>query len=202
MATRVVVADVVATLAVAGAVHPPKAVVREAAITAVAHAPPTQVSQGKTQATVAAMVLGMALHHVVIAVHKAHVRRVTTSHAYRVMKCNARTRVAHVWTWVSSATTSTNASPAAMCQQAFRHLACLRVAAVAVAGVATVVAEAVVVVIAAVAVETGAVVVHAQVAAVAVAIQAADFNADRLRSIKPLKKQLQAAFLLFCFFYL
>ena len=169
----VVVVGAAATPAVAGDVRRPMAVVKTAktpleaaATTAAALAPPTQASRVKTQVT-AVMVQPS---HAASAGHKPHARQETTNHASRVMKCSVRTHAARAWTWVTSATTSTNANRAAMCQPAFLRLACPHVALEA-DGVATVA-----VVIAALAPVTG-VVAHDRAAAAEVT-RVADFNAD------------------------
>ena len=150
------------------AVKTAKTPVEVAAVTtAVARVPPTLVSHGKTLVTV--LVMATAARHVASVAHKAHALRVTTKHANHVMKCSARTHVAHVLTWASSVTTLTSASRPAMCQRAFHHLACQRAALVAVAGVAIAAVAAVVTLVEA---------APAQVAAVVGAIRAAGFDAD------------------------
>ena len=179
-----------ATTAVAEAARLPKAVVitaitvaKAAAISAVAHVPPTLVSHDKTPVTVLALVT--VPRHAVSAAHKRRAHRATISmkanRAFRAMKCSARTHAARAWTWVTSLTILTNANPPAMCRQAFHHQACPRAAAVVVAEVATVAVVVVVVVIAAVeaAAETGAAVALAQVAEAEVAATpVAGFSAD------------------------
>ena len=153
-----------ATQAVAGVVHR-QMVATAAATTAVAHAHPTLASQGRTQVT-AMSVASRAVNNVA---HKPHAHHGTNSPARREMKYNARTHAAPALTWVSSATTLTNASPPVMCQRAFHLQVCQHAAAVAEAAIVAVAAE------------TSAVAaVRAQVAAVAVATPAAGFGADRL----------------------
>ena len=148
--------------------------VKAAATTAVAHAPPTPASQGKTLVT-AQVTVG---RHVANAARKPHALRATTSHASRVMKCSARTHAAHVSIWGTSATILMNASQAAMCQQASHHPVCLR-AAVAVAAEAAIAA----VVVAATSVAAARAPVVAVVVVVVVVVGeslVADFGADQL----------------------
>lgn len=170
-----VVVDAVVTREPVGVVRPPKAVVitvaKAAATLAAAHAPPTRGSHGKTQVTALAMVPRLAAS----AARKRHAHRVTASHACRAMKSNARTRAAPALTWASSATTSMNANPPAMCLQAFPHRDCPHAAVAVVAGAVTGV-EAV-----AIAAEaaTGAAAVRVQAVAAGVG-RAADFSADRI----------------------
>ena len=111
--------------------------------------------------------------HVASAAHKRLARRAT--------KYNAKTHAVPALTWVINETTSTNANPPAMCQQAFHHLACPRAALAAVAEAATV-AVAVAVVA-----ETSVAAARARAAAVA-ATRAAAFGVDlqiNLRQIDP-----------------
>ena len=126
------------------------------ATTAVAHAPPTQVSQGKTQVTVA-----VVANRAASVAPKAHAHHTAISHVCRATKYNAKTHAAPALTWANSAMTLTNASQPAMCQQASHHLACPR-AAVVVAEAVTVVATEVAV----------AAVAETSAEGVAVAIQA------------------------------
>ena len=146
--------------------------VKAAATTAVAHAPPTPASQGKTLVTAQVTVA----RHVANAARKPHAHRATistnASHASRVMKCSAKTHAAHVSIWETSATILMNASQPAMYQQASHHPVCLR-AAVAVAAEAAI--AAVVVVVAA----TSVAAARAQVVVVG-EILVADFGADQL----------------------
>ena len=158
------------------------------ATTAVVHAPPTRVSHDKIRVTARAMVPAMAVRHAANAAHQPHALHATISHANRVMKCSARTHAAPVLTWASSATTSTNASRPAMCQQAFHRLARPRVAQ-AVVGEAAIAA-------AVEAAETSVAAAHAPAVA-AGATLAAGFGANRLVGEIAIKKQLQAAFLPF-----
>ena len=137
------------------------------ATTAVAHAPPTQVSQGKAQGMGMAAAMAVANRAASVA-HKPHALRETSSHANREMKYSAKTHAAPALTWVSSATTLTNANRPAMCQQASHHLACLRAALVVAVAEAAIVAVA--------AAETSVAVAHAQ-AAVGVT-PAAGFDAE------------------------
>ena len=146
------------------------AAVKAAATTAVAHAPPIPANQGKTLVTAQVTVA----RHVANAAHKLHAHRAMTSHASRVMKCSAKTHAAHVSIWETSATILTNASQAAMCQQASHHPVCLR-AAVAVAAEAAIAAVVVV--------ATSVAAAHAPVVVVVVVvgeILVADFGADQL----------------------
>lgn len=165
MAIRV--ADVVLALAVAEDARLPKVAlitaVKAALTSGVARAHPTPASLGKTLATAAATVPRCEA----IAAHKGHAHHATNSHASHVMNSNAKTHVARVSTWASSATISTNANRPAMCQQASPHQACPRAAAAAVEGEA------------AIAVAVVAVVVAHALAAVAGATRAADISADR-----------------------
>lgn len=156
-----------ATQAVAEVVHRQK-VATAAATTAVAHVPQTLASQGRTQGTATA-VASRAANNVA---HKPHAHHGTKCLVRREMKYNAKTHAAPALTWVSSATTLTNASPPVMCQRAFHHQVCQHAAAVVVAGAA--------IVAVAVAAETSAAVVRALAAAVAVVTPAAGFGADRL----------------------
>jgi hypothetical protein len=136
----VVVVDVVSILVVvAGVVPLPRAALITAktlvaaATTAVAHAPPTPVSHGKTQV----MAQVMVGRHVANVAHQAHALRATIStNVSHVMKCSARTHAAHVSIWETSATILMNASQAAMCQQASHHPVCLRAAVAVAAGAA------------------------------------------------------------------
>ena len=181
---------VVVTTAVAGVVALLRVVTTATAMVkvalatlAVARALRTLASHGKTPATAAGMALGIAKatvpRHAASAAPKAHALHVTINHAFRVMKCNARTHAARASIWVSSATTSTNASQPATCQRGSHHLACQRAALVAAVAVTEAVAAAVVAAIAAaVAAETGGGAARAQVAA-AEATRAAGFSADR-----------------------
>ena len=136
-----------------------KTLVEVVAITAVVHAPPTRVSQGKIRALAQAM----ARLRVASAARKPRALRAeistNASHACRATTCNARTHAARVLTWAISPITLTNANRPAMCQLVSHRLVYLRAALVAVAGVAT-----------------GAAVACA--AAVAGVIQAADFGVD------------------------
>ena len=146
--------------------------VKAAATTAVAHAPPTPVSHGKTQVMAQVTAPVMVDRHVANVAHKPHALRATIStNASHVMKCSARTRAAHVSIWASSATILMTASLPAMCQQASHHPVCLRAAAAVAAGA----------VIAAVGVVAAASVaaVRAQVVVVG-EILVADFGADQL----------------------
>lgn len=152
---------------------------------AAVHAPPTPASRGKTRAT------QMAVATTAVAMsdaHKRHARRAMNKRASRVMKYSAKTHAAPVLTWASSATTSTNASRPAMCQQAFHRLARPRVAQ-AVVGEAAIAA-------AVEAAETSVAAAHAPAVA-AGATLAAGFGANRLVGEIAIKKQLQAAFLPF-----
>ena len=143
--------------------------VKAAATTAAAHAPPTQGSHGKTQDTVAEMARAMGHRLAANAAHTARAHQETINPVSHVMKCSARTHAAPALTWVkTSATLSTNVSQPAMYQRASRHLACPH-AAVAEA------AEAAIVVVV---VETSAAAGH-DPAAVAGAILAAGFGAKR-----------------------
>ena len=157
---------------VAGVVRLPTAVMKTvktpvevaAAITAVAHAPPTPASHGKTQVTAATV----QHSHVANADHRAHARQETTNRASRAMKCSARIHVARAWTWASSVMILTNASRPAMCQPAFHHQACPRVAQA--------VAEAVIAAVVGVAAASAE--VAPAMAAVAEVIRVAGFGAD------------------------
>ena len=73
----------------------------------------------------------VAANHVASVAHKAHAHHTAISHVCHGTKCSAKTHAAPALTWVSSATTLTNANRPAMCQQASHHLACLRAVAVA-----------------------------------------------------------------------
>ena len=147
--------------------------VKAAATTAVAHAPPTPVSHGKTQVMAQVTAPVMVDRHVANVAHKPHALRATIStNASHVMKCSARTRAAHASIWASSATILMTASPPAMYQQASHHPVCLRAAVAVVAGA---VIAAVVVVVAA----TSVAAARAQVVVVG-EILVADFGADQL----------------------
>ena len=147
--------------------------VKAAATTAVAHAPPTPASQGKTLVTAQVTVA----RHVANAAHKPHAHRAMTSHASRVMKCSARTHAAPVSIWETSATILMNASQPAMYQQASHHPVCLRAAvAVAVAAGAAIAAVVVAATSVAAARAQGVVVVVVVVGEILVA----GFGADQL----------------------
>ena len=167
----------------------------------VARAQPIRASHGQIQVTAITAITAVAAS----VAHKARARYAMTSNrAHRVTKFSARTHAARVLTWASSATTLTNASQPAMCQQAFHHQACQRAAAVveeAVTVVLVVEAIAAVVAAAVAAVVTGAAVVRVQVAAAVGATRAVGFNASRPKACQGqkgiIKKSARG-----CFFYL